>query len=424
MSLMRLSRLLLLAPFCLLNSPTSAAAEVRSDQLSAADEAPLTVEWDTSLDEGFFSSKSLSARLVLGSYDLNQGLYAGYQATNGVRMLIRAGYLPNGRMHLRVRSSASARHAPDASIAVSSDPARPVTVVVGDVDLLTLLDPETRDSRQADKDRRALRRYLSRRDGEALVELVPALYAALEEQIEEGNRQYAALRRPLGVMRMLLDLASAQKSGFPNHASLLGSQRSSNARSDCRGRCALRGRSYVIHNDGLFDIIADGAAVAGKSALPQSSSDGQCAGNAGAFPLGRAKDYVDDYFNNLPPEEQDRMRRECWGDCGAGCSWGFTIESCRQHDYCVARNGHMACSHDAPDGDSLMEAIWDVTRYLMGFGEGTCTSDCGYGGPATGNWGDPFSDAAPWYCEGCYTPSQGGFCTFDVNCVDYSPTGG
>lgn len=411
----------------LLLAGATAGASIHQDQAppdhSLAEQGTLTVDWQPGLDAGFFTAKSDSAgaRLLLGTYDHAQGLYAGYQATNGVRFLLRSGFQQNGRMHLRIRSSASSAVPSDATIGVSSDPRRPVTVQVGGVDLLTLLDPETSTTRASDKARRDLRRYLSSRQGEALVELIPALYVALEDLPGEHDGDMELLRRPLGVLRMLVDLASNQYAGFPNAQALQGARRAAAARDRCQGRCETRGRTFVVHSNGLFDIFSP--EVRESKAISVADKLSSCA--AANLPAGvRSKNEIDDYYNNLPEHERRRLNDECWGDCGPGCGWGFTTSSCRAHDFCVANHGHWACSHQAPQGDSLGTAIWSVTAFLLGFGDGYCTSDCGILRYATGGSNDPWSDPAEWYCESCYQPTNGGFCTFDVNCVDGPPFGG
>lgn len=398
-------------------------ADTQPESVANLETLAMPVAWNPRLDTSYLSEKSQVPGLVIASHDTAAGLFAGYRATNGVRFLVRAGHYENGRMYLRVRSSASQGDRPDATIAASGDPTRPITIVVAGVDLLGMIDPETRESREAEADRRALRRYLNRPQGEALIELVPAIYAALEEQTPSADHRLEAVRRPLGVMRTLLDLAAKQHGGFPNRQAILGASVAARMQANCRGQCEVRGRSFLLHNNGLFDIVSN---VRGEKSKAASSFDGLAGdGPAQQSPTGsRAKDFIDDYFNDLPEEEKDRLRRECWGDCGPSCSFGFTMDSCREHDYCVQLNGHWACSHDAPDGESLMTTIWDVTRYHLGIADGTCTSDCGWGGPSTGNFGDPYSDPASWYCDSCYTPTNGGFCTFDVNCIEVTTTGG
>ena len=112
------------------------------------------------------------------------------------------------------------------------------------------------------------------------------------------------------------------------------------------------------------------------------------------------------------PNEDDHL---CVWQCGLGYLAPSSIKTdeCVSHDECVRVHSHAECLYDPPINQetgeqfsSLIEAAFSWAVALFG-GIGSVTVSA-----------DGYNDVYFFGDSQYYTPAAGGFCTFDINCID------
>ncbi len=269
--------------------------------------------------------------LVIGYYNATQGLMAGYQAANGKRILFHAIWLPNGRVAFSA-SHVNPQTGRPQSFLGPRKPGDPASgnasahMQFAGVDVMQYLkDARTRTpAPRAD----AVNEFIDSESGQAFFEAVPVLYAMLETLETDPN--LGALQAPFGVLVTALQIATTKYGGFTQADAILGPAHANALRNDCHGRtCAFSGKRFIVHKNGLFDVVS-------KSKSPKAkSATGQCAGGAAAAgPFPRITPNLKN-GNGICDEPGG-----CFGRCGRDCDgqvWLGNIYTpqCWAHDLCV-----------------------------------------------------------------------------------------
>jgi hypothetical protein len=353
--------------------PDAGACQKRGPNLDPS----LSPEWLT--QPGIPGSKP---SLTVAHYNLSQGLLAGYEASNGVRILLQSVWLPNGGVvssatHLNPRTSRlqtfyGPRKRGDPSTGNAS-----AHVQFAGVDVLAYL----KDSRSRGFGLRAdpINEFLDSESGQAFFEAVPVLYAMLESM--ETDPRLSALQAPFGVLITGLQVVTKRYSGFPQADSALGSSHADELRANCQSNsCALSGKLFVVHKNGLFDTVSKSKGARVKSDVAK------CAGQA---PMASPFSALGAFQKN-----GDGVCSEpggCFGRCGRGCDgqeWAgnYYTSECYGHDLCVCKWGDAACvlidPYNPPGGECngcndiidaivswLGEVISEIVEWLEGGAE-------------------------------------------------------
>lgn len=195
--------------------------------------------------------------VVIAHYDLEKGLLAGYQASSGRRIVLRAiwsqkgGAIPTA-MHLDpATNEVKAFFAPRAD--VNADSGVPiVSLRLGDADVMAWL--KAMKSGVPDANAPLVQAFVDTETGGAFLEAMPALYAALEPL--EGDTRLARLQAGFGVIASALQMGTGRFDGFRHAEAILGPVRSAELRGACRSRqCAYQGRWFMVQRNGLFNAM-------------------------------------------------------------------------------------------------------------------------------------------------------------------------
>ncbi len=317
--------------------------------------------------------------LVIGYYNLSKGLLAGYEAANGRRILLQSVWIPNGR----VAASATHVNSQTGRLQTFYGPRKQGDPSTGKVAahiqfagvnvMEDLTDARTRGpAPRAD----AVNDFIDSESGQAFFEAVPVLYAVLE--LMETDPNLGALQAPFGVLVTGLQIATTKYAGFAQANSTLGAAHANELRNACHGGdCAFSGKRFVIHKNGLFDVVSKSKGPQNKRALGQCIRGSTAAGPFGAF----AAIQKNGDGNCTDPGE-------CFGRCGRGCegqAWAGNhyTAACWAHDLCVCMWSDSDCyyfeSGNPPYGNCpgcgdlfdavlswLGEIFYDILDWLMG----------------------------------------------------------
>lgn len=364
-------------------------------------------------------------RLVVRHYNKEQGLLAGYESETGKRILFRAVFLPFGGMSMQVlhRDTATGEfvHLVEKSKTLD-DAGQPVRdISVGGIDMRAFQkSSRNKDKDHADKELK-LKTFVEGDTGQAYLDAVPALYAALD--LIEQDPETARLIEPIGASAMALQLNAKHFRGFKHADKILGAAKAKELRDNCGNEsdCVLRGKRFHIHKFGLFDALSKDfknsvrkenpsptieGGLYGLSASARHSSFLQLTKSAtGAAVLGQAR-------NSSCPPPPDEALATCFGVCGGpNCATlgNISTPQCFGHDFCACKYGHTACALSTPENCgaeeliecfTLLEAalswvggLWDAFWYAGGAVFQAIISF----------WGWVFSASDP--CEGIYSAS-------------------
>lgn len=237
--------------------------------------------------------------IVIGYYNLTQGLLAGYQASNGKRILFNAVWVPGGRV------AASATHVGPQTGRIKTfygprtlNGQKPHVQFAG-VDVMAYLQDAKAQgfARRSD----AVNDFIDSASGEAFYEAVPALYATLEQL--ETDPSFGALQAPFGVLLTALQIATTKYGGFTQADAILGNAHANQLRNNCQAAkwCAFSGKRFKVQTNGLFDTLSK-STPATKGAKESSGAPG---------PFSRS------FLKNGNGDCTDPGL--CFGRCGRGC---------------------------------------------------------------------------------------------------------
>ena len=200
--------------------------------------------------------------VVVGKYNLEEGLEAGYQSTSGKRIMIRARLSPKGVAAFAVAQYDAKAGKTDNFISPEkrTDGAGQPTVVlqIAGVDFVAFMK-EAR-ARRHGPSWEAINALLDSDTGRALLEAMPALFATLEPL--ESDPKLALLQMPLGVLVTGLQAATTRFVGFDHAEAIVGTERAAAMREACRTRdCVYQGAHFTVYENGMFDAFSDRPAL-------------------------------------------------------------------------------------------------------------------------------------------------------------------
>lgn len=320
-----------------------------------------TVQVDPNLSVEFVSQPSIPGGpfLVVGYYDLTRGLLAGYQASNGRRILFKAAWVANGSVVVSATHFDAQRGRPYSFYSPRTRDGNNATLH------MQLAGMDVVQYFRAVKNEPPGRRhdpigdFIESDSGEAFFEGVPALFAQLEAL--DLDPKLSALQAQFGATLTLLQLASNKLTGFRQADAVIGSAHANEFRSACQGKCEFAGKSFMVHKNGLFDNISKRQSSFTKMIL---------GGTTGPFRLKNG----DGICDNPGP---------CFGRCGERCDgqpWMGNVytAACTAHDLCVCMWGGAACiffdSSNPPNGycpgcgdlwDAAVSFIWEVVNIVV-----------------------------------------------------------
>lgn len=349
--------------------------------------------------------------IVIGHYNLKQGLLAGYQSDTGKRILFRAMFSSNGRiaaevLHLDPETKKISR------VAGPSSRTDPITkkqfkeLDVGGVGLLSLRSVGDHAKLEGGIAALQVRQLLQREEGAALFDAVPLLYASLESI--ENDESLAKLKLPFGIIVQVLQLSTKSNTGLKHADKILGVANAKRFRDACGSDdCLFRGKDFSVRQSGLFDIVSKQRGIApgasaqckrvslqpgkaqGLAAVVMKSSPGPSLPNS--LTIGGTCDIQPEIANN------------CFGKCGPGCASPgdiWTLE-CLGHDYCTCAYSWDQCFIGFPDGCGLGQgyscndffgALWSfIVEWWESYDPGDNNCEPGVAGLGCNTYG-PF----PW----------------------------
>ncbi|NJR71843.1 MAG: hypothetical protein HC782_01405 [Gammaproteobacteria bacterium] len=296
--------------------------------------------------------------ILIGRFDAKSGLVAGFQSSSGKRILFRARLSSSGAVIAQALhydpSIGKIHNLVERSRSVDAKGVPLKSIIVGGIDLASLLRGarDKNDTYLAQKER-ALQ-FLAQAEGKALLEGIPALYAALDGVAEDSSAQQ--LKQPFGAIAMGLQLGTNHYSGLEITRRTISAEKLAAMSADCFGEkeCVYSGKDFSIYRSGLFDAISKRSLsikrIAAASDLPHlaTSPDRSILSqeNSQLPQLNISSTSVhlkhgDGNCTNAGP---------CFGYCGPGCiapGMVATVE-CLGHDLCVCKYGHAACVNSVP----------------------------------------------------------------------------
>ena len=206
------------------------------------------------------ASKELgNPRINVARYESSQGLIATYQAASGKRIVFAANLGPEGKIRAQALHVNPTTGKVEGIINRSKDvgddgkPLRDVTI--DGVNMRAFIKNSVQKTNgHAEKESR-LKHFLADDTGDAFLEGLPALYAALEGM--ESEAELASLAAPFGAVAMVLQLGTKEFRGFKHVDKVLGANKAQAMRNACdpADDCVARGKHFVIHRSGLFDVL-------------------------------------------------------------------------------------------------------------------------------------------------------------------------
>ncbi|MEW6990352.1 hypothetical protein AADZ91_06620 [Colwelliaceae bacterium 6441] len=355
--------------------------------------------------------------LVVSTYNIHDGLIAGYQAENSTRLLFKSAYYNEGTLFSRVFYK-NPKNGKISSVLTTS----PVINSVGDfeikllvngIDIHNLLKEKNKNRSIYHPDERKLKKFLRSDVGIAFIEFVPVLFAKLEE-FDEGDNELAGLKVPFGLVRMVIDLITNSNEGFSHADRSLGKKKANYLRSSCDSfSCQFKTKQFTIHNNGMFDVMSmlTQKKVHTNKLQKKNIIDTIVADEVDckSFPkpeiMSSGFGGSDEEDIKLPDPNKD-----CHGFCGLGCltPGDVTTTECRSHDDCVKEHGHIACLYDPPtDDDGVQYSSLGVAAASF------------FGAILGPNIGSISGNLSGYLLDSRYHfPAVGTFCTFEIFCVD------
>lgn len=334
------------------------------------------------------TSRQINSLFRVSSYDYNEGLFAGYQASNGLRLLISSRYVDDNTIFAR----ALFQHPTSGEILPALTTVRDVDengqpinkVFVGGIDIVKLLEFKNSSRSLSSPEENTLRNFITSYVGEAFMEMIPVMYVKLEQfEVDDST---AALKAPFGLIRQSVEIITNQNGGFYNADESLGKKKADSLREACNRRdCQFKSKQFTIRNNGSFDIISE------FNARKKSAQYDDC------DPVYNSK--LDSFTNSSD---------ECHGLCGLGCiaPGAISTPECISHDNCVDEHGHLECLYNPTEDDSTGESYSSLGEAAASYADELFTPTGHFVGPLPGV-------DSPYY-----SPSPGGFCTYDIYCID------
>jgi hypothetical protein len=364
---------------------TPATAEERA--APTANGRPDGVVTDTGLSKRWLKGERQRNKptLVIGRHDAD-ALLVGFQARGGKRLLFRSAYLPNGdvvseALHWNPASGRIERlFVPSTDIDPSTGKLLRDFKVNG-VNVLSHLKAKRDKLPGHENSQRKVSEFLDTEEGDAFLAAVPAMYAALEDD-ETSDRQ-PKLKKPFAMWAMMVQVSGERYKGLPDAEFFANSEKRRALQESCaNGSCQMRGKSFVIHGSGLFDVISKPRnRQIEKKQISVLSRYTLQSSQIAAPPLGSGKIPPIQSVNTDSPESCRDQRdnpvnpaNACFGKCGTGCG---VIEpklpECIAHDFCVCVSSHTACLVSIPpecdenpeDCGTLLSAIIAVSQQVF-----------------------------------------------------------
>lgn len=315
---------------------------------------------------GKYLEKSFTAtgkpHIVVGFYNEQEGLVAGYQSKTGKRLLFRATFRSNGLVF--------------AEVAHLNPATGKVELLLGHVregeklqegasiqyrfaghDLGRYLSDRKSQGGSAAKDDIG-RQFLQSDGGAAFAQGVPALFTALND-VEDDR--LSVLQAAFGAVLGALQIASETYTGFEDPDAVVGARQAANLKGPCSGEaCRYEGRYFIVHESGLFDTLSK------RKGKPEKKRLG--AANIAPPPS------ISQPLSAKLGFSKSLSCGDCFGMCGPGCFNPGEVwtPECNRHDSCVCQVGHLSCVNtvDIPpecdDCGSLGDAIGSYIDAIFG----------------------------------------------------------
>ena len=199
-------------------------------------------------------------RLIVGKYNLSQGLVAVYQSETGKRILFKARFRPDGGIMAKFlhRDPTTGKIVPIVGRSKQQDASGKGVedLEIAGVDRRAFLKNSTLNSNGHEEKVQQLKQFLATETGQTLLDAMPALYAGLEGL--EPTPEVADLLAPFGAIAMALQVGTKQFRGFKHADKIVGNARAKAMSDACSGvdDCVLRGKRFLVHRSGLFDVLS------------------------------------------------------------------------------------------------------------------------------------------------------------------------
>ncbi|MBL8522209.1 MAG: hypothetical protein JNN20_00835 [Betaproteobacteria bacterium] len=208
---------------------------------------------------------------------------------------------------------------------------------------------------------------------------IVALYMALDgaDQSDTLDR----LRKPLGAFAMAIQISAGAQPSRTSASALASTEKSAIFADACKDMgCRMRGRSFLIHESGMFDVI--GGKKPAKRNITLQPPSKSLIEQLGSQPtdarvvLRYGNGGVQSRSTASYEECASRSVTECFGVCGIGCPPAqITRDACYGHDFCDCMYGAAACLMTVPEGcvtdkpgvpcASMTEAVADLLVSLV-----------------------------------------------------------
>jgi hypothetical protein len=368
-------------------------ASARTTSAQESGRTPVTAKAGVASDASVISKTYLQdspksetePHILIGRFDEKSGLVAGFQASSGKRILFRARFSSGGAVVAQALhfdpSTGKIYNLIERSRSVDATGAPIKSIIVGGIDLAGLLrGAKDKNDGYPERKERAVQ-FLKQPEGKALLEGIPALYAALDGVADNSAAQQ--LKQPFGAIVMGLQLGANVYSGLDATLRTTGTEKLAAMSARCLGEkeCVYSGKDFSIYQSGLFDALSKRSLnvkrIAAASGLPRlvSSPDRSILSQ-----INSTSPQLILSPNSIPLKNGDGSCTDpgaCFGYCGPGCIAPGMVATaeCLGHDLCVCKYGHAACVNSVPAGCSgpnvqcydLIEAalswvggIWDI----------------------------------------------------------------
>ena len=199
-------------------------------------------------------------KIFISRYNLNEGLFVGYQSESGKRILFRS------QSFLGIGTSGQVLHFDPAQGKVvelvgrskntDEKGKRVRDVNVGGIDIRNAMTSIKEKSSKASEKEQQLKQFATSDAGIALLDGVVALYAALDGANDDAST--AKLLAPFGSVVLMLQLTSKQYRGFVHADKVLDASKVAALKAACGNdkSCAMRGSNFIVHSAGLFDPLS------------------------------------------------------------------------------------------------------------------------------------------------------------------------
>jgi hypothetical protein len=319
-------------------------------------------------------------QIFLSRYNLEEGLFVGYQSETGKRILFRS------RQFFGIGMSAQVLHFDPAlgkvvelvgrSKSVDENGKRIKDVNVGGIDIRSAMQDIKTKSRSYTDKQQQLTEFATNDAGRALLDGVPALYAALEGL--EADEKTAKLLEPFGSVVLMLQLTSQQFRGFQSADKVLDQDKLAQLKAACgdTSDCVMRGKRFTVHRFGLFDPLSKQSlgAVKKTTNFGQSFSANPILREA---PISSELNQILNATSSLSVAGVRRkegngfcynMTGQYFGGCGPGSLTPGNVwtPQCYGHDYCVCAYSNLECVNEVPANCGVAQnvpcySLWEAT---------------------------------------------------------------